>query len=36
MALCIFFVLLQGVSNLIRDLSILFDKSASTHEGVEP
>jgi TRAP-type mannitol/chloroaromatic compound transport system permease small subunit len=36
MALCIFFVLLQGVSNLIRELSILFGKSAPTDEGVEP
>lgn len=35
MTVCIFFVLMQGISNLIRDLSVLFGKSAPTHEGVE-
>jgi TRAP-type mannitol/chloroaromatic compound transport system permease small subunit len=36
MAVCIFFVLLQGISNLIRELSILFGKSTPTHEVPEP
>jgi TRAP-type mannitol/chloroaromatic compound transport system permease small subunit len=36
MAVAIFFVLLQGISNLIRELSVLFGKSTSTHEVSEP
>lgn len=34
MALCLLFLLLQGVSNLIRDLSILFSSDKNTVEEV--
>ena len=32
MALCLLFLLMQGLSNLIRDLTVFFDKSDSSDE----